>query len=89
MYFYHGMSRADWEFTKDQGFLLHPRGDKMSPCVYLATSQEAAERYGEILIEVEYDPYKNPGQNNYHPDAWQCRVYERIPLSNVKVIYGE
>ena len=82
MKFYHGTNEHGLRKTIAQGFLLHeratPSSPNMSPCVYLAVDVEEARRYGEFVIEVEYDPFRNPGMNNYCPGCWQCRVYEPI-----------
>lgn len=48
-----------------------------------------AKHYGEVLLEVEYDPTKNPRENNYIEGCWQFRVYEPIPLKDVKQINYE
>lgn len=81
MKFYHGTNEYGFENTKKQGFLLHERkieGYNPEPCVYLATDPEEAKNYGDIVLEVEYDPYKNPKKNNYQEGCWQVRVYEPI-----------
>lgn len=87
MKFYHGTNKNGLKETKKQGFLLHKRATKMfpnmSPCVYLAIDIEEAKQYGDIILEVEYNPYKNPEMNNYQKGAWQCRVYE--PIYNYKI----
>ena len=54
---------------------------------YLATDIEAAECYGDVILEVEYDPYKEGAQcNSFNEDCWQIRVYEPIPIFNIKRI---
>ena len=83
MRFYHGTNEVGWKETQKQGYLLHKRGKDMSPCTYLAVKKEDAEKYGDIILEVEYDPFENPKMNNYHKDAWQLRVYE--PLYKFKL----
>lgn len=87
--FWHGMSEESWKQTKEQGFLLHARATKespnMSPCTYLAVNRAEAEQYGEVVVEVIYDPLKNSDMNNYQKDAWQLRVYEKIPIKNVRL----
>ncbi len=90
MKFYHGTNKHGWKKTKQQGHLLHERKNdlfpNMSPCTYLAIDKKEAEQYGDILLEVEYDPYSNPKENNYQKDSWQLRVYEPIELKNIKRI---
>ena len=89
MKFYHGTDKEGLEETKKQGYLLHKRvilNDdgtvcemfNPSPCTYLATDLAEAKQYGDVILEVEYDPFKNPKMNNYQKDAWQLRVYEPI-----------
>lgn len=82
--FYHGLTKEKWQQTIKQGYLLHNRNT--SPVVYLATTKEEALCYGEVLLEVKYNPHKNPNENNYHKDCWQFRVYEPIELKNVKEV---
>lgn len=81
MKFYHGTNKYGLEETIKQGFLLHKRATKefprMSPCTYLTNDIEEAKRYGDIILEVEYDPNINPSMNNYN-GSWQVRVYEPI-----------
>ena len=71
---------------------------EVSRCTYLAIDREEAECYGGVLLEVEYNPYNKRGNlkknkrgrplNNYSPDSWQLRVYEPIPIENVKLIHS-
>lgn len=94
MNFYHGTNKFGLAETEKQGFLLHKRvvldkdGNlskmyKPDPCVYLTDDLKIAKQYGEIIIEVDYDPFKNPRMNNYCDNCWQFRVYE--PIKNWKV----
>ena len=57
----------------------------MDPCTYLAVDYKEAQQYGDVILEVEYDPTMNPDKNNYEKDAWQCRVYE--PIYKYSVVY--
>ena len=57
----------------------------MSPCTYLAVEKKEAEQYGDVILEVEYDPTINPKMNNYQKDSWQLRVYEPIYINNIKI----
>ena len=95
MRFYHGTNKFGLQAIQKQGFLLHKRvilddfGEpskifKPSPCTYLAVDIEEAKQYGDIILEVEYNPHKNPEMNNYQKDAWQVRVYE--PIYDYKII---
>lgn len=56
------------------------------PCTYLTPDVEEAKCYGDILLEVEYDPFKNPVENNYIEGCWQFRVYEPIPIKDVRQV---
>jgi hypothetical protein len=89
MKFYHGTSRENWEAIQNEGILfgrLLVNNNLISRCTYLAVDIEEAECYGEVVLEVEYDPYKHKKMNNYIEDCWQLRVYEPIPLTDIKVI---
>lgn len=88
MKFYHGMNEYGLAETIRQGYLLHSRATPecpgISPCTYLAVDKGEAMRYGDIVVEVDYDPTQNPGENNYCDGCWQCRVYE--PIYKWKII---
>ena len=93
MKFYHGTNKHGLKEIKKQGYLLHKRvildddGKPLfnpSPCTYLAVDIKEAKQYGDIILEVEYDPYKTPEMNNYQKGAWQIRVYE--PIHKYKLI---
>lgn len=89
MKFYHGTSRENWEAIQNEGILfgrLLVNNNLVSRCTYLAVDIEEAKCYGEVVLEVEYDPYKHKKMNNYIEDCWQLRVYEPIPLTDIKVI---
>ena len=79
--FYHGTSKANWEKIKKEGVLWGKR-NAPSRCTYLTPSKDEAKHWGEVVLEVEYDPTK--GINNYCKDCWQFRVYDPIPLKDVK-----
>lgn len=80
--FYHGTDQHGLRETIKQGYLLHKRATKdfpnMSPCTYLAVDINEARQYGNIIMEVKYDPSLNPLKNNYCKGCWQMRVYEPI-----------
>lgn len=88
MKWYHGTNRKAWELIKKEGILFgvdrfkHDAPKK----TYLATDIEEAKCYGDVLLEVEYNPFIHPKMNNYVYDCWQIRVYEPIPLKNIKCI---
>lgn len=83
MKFYHGTNEYGWKETKEQGFLLHKRGKNMSPCTYLTPKIKEAEHYGNIILQVNYNPKLHPNMNNYIYGAWQIRVYEPIFMSDI------
>lgn len=89
MKFYHGTSRENWEAIQQEGILfgrLLVNNKEVSRCTYLAVDLAEAKCYGEVVLEVEYDPYKHKKMNNYIEDCWQLRVYEPIPLTDIKII---
>ena len=105
MIFYHGTNKDNWEAIKKEGILFGRRyvlnndgtiHHEISRCTYLAVDLEEAKKYGNIILEVNYNPYdknsnirhderKHP-LNNYIPNCWQIRVYEPISIDNIKVI---
>lgn len=95
MTFYHGTSEKHWQEIQKEGFLFGRRFildsngkqiKEVSRCTYLAVDLEEAKCYGDIILSVEYNPYKRPRRNNYIEGCWQVRVYEPIPLQNIKKI---
>jgi RNA:NAD 2'-phosphotransferase (TPT1/KptA family) len=85
MIFYHGTSKENWEQIQKEGILFGKR-NAPSRCTYLAVDIDEARQYGDILLEVEYDPSIHPTENNYISDCWQIRVYEPIPIEQIKII---
>lgn len=94
MIFYHGTSQENWKAIQQEGFLYGRRYitdsngktvKEINRCTYLATDLEEAEHYGDVVLQVEYDP-KNSTHNNYIDGCWQLRVYEPIPLSQIKLL---
>lgn len=95
MTFYHGTNKENWEAIQKEGILYGRRyitdnnGNiikEVSRCTYLATDLEEAKRYGELILQVEYDPFKHKVKNNYVDGCWQVRVYEPIPISKIKEV---
>ena len=82
MKFYHGTDESSWDKIQSEGMLWGIRTLAPSRCTYLAAKQEDVEDYGNVVLEVEYDP--NNKDDNYHPDAWQLRVYVPILINKVK-----
>ena len=101
MTFYHGTNWDKWNLIQEEGILYGRRyitdnnGNivkEVDRCTYLAVDLEEAKQYGDIILQVKYDPLENPNKNNYVEGCWQVRVYEPIPLSNIielKVQKGE
>ena len=94
MIFYHGTSKENWKAIQEEGILWGRRFIKddygniiteIDRCTYLATDKEEAEKYGNVVLEVEYDPLLSCN-NNYDPVCWQFRVYEPIEIKNIKVV---
>ncbi len=96
MKFYHGTTQENWEQIQKDGELFgYTRivsNDRKTVLqefrlTYLATEKKDAECYGDVILEVEYDPYREGAQcNAYDKGCWQLRVYEPIPLENVKLV---
>lgn len=85
MIFYHSTTKENYEKILKEGVLFGERNTP-SRCTYLAVNKEDAIGYGEILLEVEYNPFENRCQNNFNPESWQLRVYEPISINNVKIV---
>ena len=92
MTFYHGTSKENWGAIQKEGFLWGRRyitgsdGNilkEVDRCTYLAVEKEEARCYGDVVLKVEYDPTSSK-HNNYKEGCWQVRVYEPIPLSQIK-----
>lgn len=85
MLFYHGTTEENFKDITNEGILFGKRGT-YSRCTYLATDIKEAKCYGNYILEVNYDPLINPNENNYIDGCWQLRIYEPIPISNIKLI---
>ena len=95
MIFYHGTNKENWEAIQKEGVLFGKRCitdnddniiKEVSRCTYLATDFEEAKFYGDVVLQVEYDPLAHKEKNNYIDGCWQVRVYEPIPISKIKEI---
>lgn len=84
MKFYHGTSEDNWNKIQEEGVLFGVRKFAKSRCTYLTTDINEAKQYGEVLLQVDYDPLEHPDMNNYIDGCWQLRVYEPIPLISVR-----
>lgn len=80
MIFYHGTSKENWNAIQREGVLFNGR------VTYLAVDMEEAKCYGNVVLQVEYDPTTHPNMNNYVDGCWQFRVYEPITIENIKVM---
>lgn len=93
MIFYHGTTKENYEQILKEGVLFGRRGIIMNDgsikevdrCTYLAVDKEEAMCYGDVLLEVEYEPRRGR-IDNYCEGCWQVRVYKPIPITNIKVI---
>ena len=105
MIFYHGTTEENWKLRQEEKclfgrrYVLNDNGSilkEVSRCTYLALDKNEAEQYGDVVLEVNYNPYDEKWKirkdkrgyplNNYSPDSWQLRVYEPIGLNNIKRI---
>lgn len=95
MTFYHGTSKENWDAIQKEGVLFGRRfivdndGNiikEVDRCTYLAVDKTEAEQYGDVVLKVEYNPFKTPKHNNYIEGCWQVRVYEPIPITDVEKI---
>lgn len=80
MIFYHGTSKENWNAIQRKGVLFNGR------VTYLAADLAEAKCYGDIVLQVEYDPTTHPNMNNYVDGCWQFRVYEPITIENIKLM---
>ena len=84
MKFYHGTSKDNWNKIQEEGVLFGIRKLAKSRATYLTTDIDEARQYGEIILQVDYNPSEHPDMNNYCDGCWQCRVYEPIALTNIR-----
>ena len=86
MIWYHGTSKECWKKIQAEGVLFGVRGFGANRCTYLAADIQEAKCYGEIVLQVDYDPFRHKKKNNYVDGCWQMRVYEPIPLNKIEVV---
>ena len=95
MIFYHGTNKEAWTEIQREGVLWGRRWitdndetkiKEVDRCTYLAVDLEEAKYYGDVVLQVEYDPMKPGAKNNYCEGCWQVRVYEPIPLHDINKI---
>ena len=80
MIFYHGTSKKNWDSIQREGVLFNGR------VTYLTTDLAEAKCYGDVVLQVEYDPTIHPNLNNYVDDCWQFSVYEPITIETIKAM---
>ena len=85
MTWYHATTESGWKNIQAEGVLWGIR-NAPSRCTYLARSIVDAQKYGTILLEVEWDPAD--GVNNYTDGCWQMREYNPIPICNIREVGG-
>lgn len=94
MVFFHGTSKENWNAIQKEGILFGRRfvtddnGNiikEVDRCTYLAVDLEEAKCYGDVVLQVEYNPL-NSKHNNYKEGCWQVRVYEPIPISKIQEV---
>lgn len=102
MKFYHGTSAEKWKVIQEEGVLwgynIHTNPDgtpyKSYRYTYLTPEISVAEKYGDVILEVEYEPVgvDGRGMDNYGfdpPDGetcWQFSVFVPIPINKIKSI---
>ncbi len=95
MIFYHGTNKENWDAIQKEGILWGRRyitdnnGNiikEVNRCTYLAIDLKEAKCYGNVILQVEYNPFKHKKKNNYIDGCWQVRVYEPISISKIQKI---
>jgi hypothetical protein len=89
MIFFHGTTTEYWNKIQDEGVLFGTTDNRSNRVTYLATDFIEASCYGDVVLAVEYDPLAKDAHNNYCEGCWQIRVYDPIPISQVKPIFLE
>lgn len=102
---YHGTSQENWAKIQEEGILFGKRHiidsngnivKKVDRYTYLAVDKNAAKQYGDVVLEVEYNPFDADGEirkdekgvlNNYNPESEQIRVYEPISIDKLRIIW--
>ncbi len=98
MKFYHGTSRNNWEKIKKERVLwgiptVFCHMGYIRRYTYLTPYTEVAQKYGEVSLEIEYEPVGVDGRgiDNYGFDpppgqtCWQFSVFIPIPIKNMKI----
>ena len=97
MKFYHGTSEEKWKLIQEEGVLWGYRihdGHKTLDYryTYLSPHLDVAKEYGDVILEVEYEPVGVDGRGidnyGYYPLAndqsvWQFSVFVPIPIEKI------
>lgn len=86
MKFYHGTTKEIWELIKEEGVLW---GKHSYRYTYLTPEIEIAKAYGNVILEIDYDPVGKEIDNyGFNPPegetCWQFSVFIPIPLQKIK-----
>lgn len=100
--FYHGTTSEKWHKILNEGFLWGYNTYKNDDgttynsyrYTYLTPNKEVAMKYGDVLLEIEYDPVgvNDKGIDNYGFEppkgqtCWQFSVFVPINISKIKII---
>ena len=93
MKFYHGTSKENWDLIQKEGVLWGYKNPSHR-YTYLTPEIEVAEKYGSIVLEIDYEPVGINGKciDNYGFDppkgqtCWQFSVFVPINLKKVTKI---
>lgn len=97
---YHGTSEEKWKLIQEEGVLwgyntyTNPDGStyRSYRYTYLSPDLEISKNYGNIVLEIDYEPTGITGIDNYGFDppegetCWQFSVFIPIELNKVKRI---
>lgn len=86
MRLFHGTSKETYDKIMDEGILWGKR-NAPSRCTYFALDRNEAEKYGDVVLEVEYDVHNKSFSNNYQEGCWQIREYEPIGTNLIVNVY--
>ncbi|KKM95019.1 hypothetical protein LCGC14_1192500 [marine sediment metagenome] len=98
MIFFHGTNKKNWLRIQQEGILwggdtwYHTGGKKGYRYTYLTPDVEIARKYGDIVLEVNYEP-KGVGNGDnfgFNPPpgqtCWQFSVFVPISISCIKKV---
>lgn len=86
MTWYHGTTKKGYKEIMLEGVIW---GKRLAPsrCTYLTPSRLEAMQYGDIVLEIDYDPQDKEYDNNYVEGCWQVREYNPIPASKIVLVH--